>query len=318
VEDGAFRYRLDFQWAKWPEELRGTHTLNACFDEDGCLYAATDRKDHPIVIFEPDGRYRGSIGAGLFAKAHSTFLTKDRTLLVADSSSGYHVIREITLGGELVRDFGTLGQPGDSGYDLNYLEVLQAEGRVPDDPVWNKRAAANARLDSVRKLGTPFCRPCAMVTNRQGEYFAADGYGNDAVHKFNRDGSFAFSWGGPGQEPGQFRLVHDIQIDRLDRVWVADRENSRVQVFDQAGTPLAMIRGNLMRVGGVWTDGDCAYIGELDGGLTILDMELNVLAQLGCEGSVIHAHGLTGHPNGDIFVMTNKKNENNILRMVRE
>lgn len=318
IEDGYFHYRLDFQWAKWPEELRGIHTLNACFGRDGCMYVATDNKSHPVVIFAPDGQYLKSIGAGLFSKAHSTFLTEDRTLLVADSGSSCHVIREITLDGELVRDFGTMGQPGDSGYDLNYLEVLRAEGRVPEDPAWNKRAEANARLDSVRKLGTPFCRPCAMVTNRQGEYFAADGYGNDAVHKFNRDGSYAFSWGGPGQASGQFRLVHDIQIDRLDRVWVADRENSRVQVFDQSGTILAVIDGNLMRIGGVWTDDNYAYISELDGGLTILDMELNVLAQLGCKGSVIHAHGLTGGVNGDIYVLTNKKNENNILRLVRE
>lgn len=91
--------------------------------------------------------------------------------------------------------------------------MLEAEHRVPTAPNWLKRAEANARLDSVRKLGTPFCRPCAMVMNDQGEYFAADGYGNDAVHKFDANGSYAFSWGGPGGEPGGFLLVHGICID---------------------------------------------------------------------------------------------------------
>ena len=147
--------------------------------------------------------------------------------------------------------------------------MLEAEHRVPTAPNWLKRAEANARLDSVRKLGTPFCRPCAMVMNDQGEYFAADGYGNDAVHKFDANGSYAFSWGGPGGELGRFPLVHGICIDCRGRVWVSDRENCRVQVFDQGGRLLAVIAGNLMRIGAVWTDFQHAYIGELDGGVTI-------------------------------------------------
>lgn len=318
IEDGALRYRLDFEWAKWPEQLHGVHTLNACFDAEGFMYVATDNKEYPVVRFDAEGNYLGSIGKGLFEKAHSTFLTAENTLLVADTSPKCHVIREITLEGELVRDFGTMGQPGDSGYDLNYLEVLKAENRVPEDPLWNKRAEANARLDSVKKRGTPFCRPCAMVQNEKGEYFAADGYGNVAVHKFNADGSYAFSWGEPGQGVGAFRLVHDVRLDRLGRVWVADRENSRVQVFTQEGEPLAVIGGNLMRIGGIWLDDTYGYIGELDGGVTVVDMDFDVVAQLGCKGSVIHAHGLTEDSSGNLYILTNKKNENNILRLVKE
>lgn len=318
VSDGGFTYRLDFSWAKWPEELKGVHVLNGCFDEAGRLYAATEDKNHPVVVFSTEGEYQKSIGRGLFMKAHSTFLTPNGTVLVADTSKDYHVIREITLDGELVRDFGTLGRPGDSGYDINYLEVLKREERVPDDPVWLKRAEANARLDSVRKLGTPFCRPCSMVMNPQGEYFAADGYGNDAVHKFKADGTYDMSWGGPGNEPGHFRLVHDVRLDFLGRVWVTDRENRRVQVFSQDGEIIAVIEGNLMRTGAVWVDDTYAYIGELDGGITILDMDFHVKAQLGCKGSVIHAHGITADRDGNLYVMTNKKNANNILRLVRE
>lgn len=113
------------------------------------------------------GHFKG-VSAGAFSeKAHSIFLTPSHTILVADSSKNCHVIREISLDGVLVRDFGTMGQPGDSGYDFNYLEVLEREGRVPADPVWNKRAEANARLDSVKKMGTPFCRPCSMVMTRR-------------------------------------------------------------------------------------------------------------------------------------------------------
>ncbi len=316
--DGQFRYELDFTWAKWPEELKGAHTLNGCFDEQGNLYVACEDKNHPVLVFAADGSYVKSIGKGLFNKAHSVYLTPSGTILVADSSTSYHVIREITMEGELVRDFGTLGTPGDSGYDFHYLEVLQAEGRVPEDPAWNKRAEANARLDSVRRLGAPFCRPCSMVMDPKGNYFAADGYGNVAVHRFRADGTYDMSWGGPGSAPGQFRLVHDVRLDPRGRVWVSDRENSRVQIFDRDGNILAVIGGNLMRIGAVWIDDTYAYIGELDGGITILDMDLNVLAQMGCKGSVIHAHGLTADRDGNLYVFTNKKNDNTILRLVRK
>ena len=73
-----------------------------------------------------------------------------------------------------------------------------------------------------------------------------------------------------------------------------------------------------MRIGSVWLDGQYAYIGELDGGVTILDMELQVKAQLGCRGAVIHAHGLTADKNGDLYVFTNRKNDNSILRLIRQ
>lgn len=313
---GDFVYRADFTWAKWPEELEGVHVLNGGFDREGNLFAATDRPEHPIVRFDGEGNYLGSIGAGLFKKAHSAFVTPQNTILAADSSDSMHVIREITRQGELVRDYGTLHQPGDSGYDKNYLEVLKNENRIPEDPLWNLRAAANARLDSIRRRGMPFCRPCMMEINSKGEYFAADGYGNAAVHKFAEDGSYLFSFGEPGTAPGQFRLVHGLCIDPQDRIWVADRENSRVQVFTGEGELLAVI-GGLMRIGGVWTDGTYVYIGELDGGIAIADMNFVLTARFGYEGSPIHAHGLTGDSRGNLYVFTNKKNRNNILRLTR-
>ena len=62
-----------------------------------------------------------------------------------------------------------------------------------------------------------------------------DGYGNARVHKFAADGTYLFSWGEPGTGPGQFALPHGVWIDRRGRVLICDRENDRVQVFDQAG-----------------------------------------------------------------------------------
>jgi streptogramin lyase len=63
----------------------------------------------------------------------------------------------------------------------------------------------------------------------------SDGYGKARVHKFSPDGALLLSWGGPGAAHGQFRLPHSIRVDGDDRVWVADRENSRLQIFDENG-----------------------------------------------------------------------------------
>lgn len=317
IENNGFAYAVDFDWFKGPEAILGIHTANGASDSDGILFVATDDPDNPVILVDPEGNYIKTIGRGLFKKAHSTHLTPQGTLLVADTKPGQNVIREITKDGELVRDFGVLGQAGDSGYDSKYLAVLEAAGKKPTETPWNKDPEKNARLDSIVRIGKPFVRPCSMAMTSLGEYYAADGYGNCAVHKFDPDGQYAFSWGGPGLEPGHFRLVHDIKVDRYDRIWVADRENARVQVFDRAGTLLALIDGNLMRIGSIAMDHDHVYIGELDGGFTIVSMDFEPLAQFGYKGSPLHDHGIAVNGNGDLVLFTNKKNPKNIVYLSR-
>ena len=81
----------------------------------------------------------------------------------------------------------------------------------------------------------PFHRVTNVATNSSGDLYIADGYGNARVHKFSKDGKLLFSWGEPGRGPGQFILPHGIGVDSAGLVYVADRENSRVQVFDPGG-----------------------------------------------------------------------------------
>lgn len=313
-----FKYAVDLNWAKWPASKQDIHVLNGQFDKKGTLYAATDNRDIPVVKFSKDGAYLGSIGEGLFKKAHSIFLTDHETILVADTALNVNVIREITLGGELVRDFGTIGLAPDSGYDPNYYNVLLSEGRLPTDEKWLKNGEKNARLDSIRRRGRNFCRPCNMIVSTSGQYFVADGYGNAAVHRFNENGEYVTAWGEPGNGLGQFRLVHDVHEDALGRLWVSDRENKRVQIFDQSGVLLAVIHGNLMRIGATWTEGVYTYVGELDGGVSIFDQELNCLVQIGAKGSIFHAHGITVDREGNIFLFTNKKNRNNLIKLEKQ
>ena len=75
--------------------------------------------------------------------------------------------------------------------------------------------------------------------------YVSDGYGNARVHKFAADGRLLFSWGEPGSGPGQFHVPHGIAVDAAGTVYVADRENSRIQLF----TPDGRLSGRVDRRG---------------------------------------------------------------------
>ncbi len=83
--------------------------------------------------------------------------------------------------------------------------------------------------------GEPFHRCTHTALSPQGDIYVSDGYGNARVHKYSPDGKLLLSWGEPGTDPGQFNIAHNICCDPDGWVYVADRENHRVQVFDGNG-----------------------------------------------------------------------------------
>ena len=85
-----------------------------------------------------------------------------------------------------------------------------------------------------------FGRPTDIAFLPDRTFFVSDGYVNGRIVKFNRDGDFLMEWGTRGDEPGQFNLVHCVAVDDAGRLYVADRNNRRVQVFDENGTFLEM------------------------------------------------------------------------------
>jgi sugar lactone lactonase YvrE len=80
-----------------------------------------------------------------------------------------------------------------------------------------------------------FARPTDIAWLPDGTFFVSDGYVNTRVVKFDQTGKVLMTWGTKGKGPGEFDLPHSIDVDRSRRVYVADRSNSRIQVFDENG-----------------------------------------------------------------------------------
>ena len=85
-----------------------------------------------------------------------------------------------------------------------------------------------------------FRQPTDVTWDSRGNIYVSDGYINSRVAKFNKDGNWLKSFGEPGTGPGQFRTVHAIAIDKNDNIYVGDRANHRIQVFDTDGNFLRM------------------------------------------------------------------------------
>jgi len=96
--------------------------------------------------------------------------------------------------------------------------------------------------------GENFNRPTDVAWDSMGNIYVADGYGNSRIAKYDRNGKWVKNWGSTGTNPGQFRVVHGIQIDAANNVYVADRDNRRIQVFDSNGTFKTQFRN----VGSPW------------------------------------------------------------------
>ena len=91
-------------------------------------------------------------------------------------------------------------------------------------------------LGTARESGNDsshFNLPTDVAVLPGGDFYISDGYANTRVLKFSAAGEFLFQWGAPGSGPGQFRLPHGIALDQVGRVYVADRSDSRIQVFDE-------------------------------------------------------------------------------------
>jgi len=176
----------------------------------------------PVQVYDRDGKYLRGWGADIVAKAHQIRFDRDGNLWLVDV--GNHVVLKCTPDGKVLK---TLGVKGESGDDAAH-----------------------------------FFKPTDIAIAPDGQLFITDGYGNSRVVHFDSQGKFVKAWGKPGTGPGEFDLPHSICMDSQGRLYVADRSNFRVQIFEQSGKFLAEWRDRMVpwsvctaRSGDIWACG---------------------------------------------------------------
>lgn len=302
-ESGDFRYELEPDYGMLPDHLMFTTYSSCCCDKNDNLFLVSRNNSHPVVALDPRGNYVKDFGKGLFRELHGICMTPNDTLFCVDTDQ--HVIRELSKDGQWIRDIGSIDEPSDSGFDANVWLKMQRKGTIvatdiPFNPPW----AFVESLKTIQRAAPPFNRPTGVCFDKKGDFFVSDGYGNASVHHFDSSGSLIKTWGGPGNEPGKFIIPHAIWVDIQDRIWVADREANSLHIFAQDGQVLGYMNEDLYQPSELWADQQYMYVGERGGGITIIDMELKVVAQLGFFNSPLRTHGICGTSNGDLIIAT--------------
>ncbi len=193
-------------WARMPAGIEWGQVISVMPDPKGNVWIF-HRKDPPIVEFDHTGKFVRSFGAGMFVTPHGLTVDREGNIWVTDQDAkngkGSQAIKFSPEGKVLM----TLGKAGVAG-------SAQDEFSGPSD--------------------------VAIAAN--GDIFVADGHGgntNARVVKFSKDGKFIKTWGMKGSGPSEFDTLHRLAMDSKGRLFVADRGNNRIQIFDADGNFVA-------------------------------------------------------------------------------
>ena len=207
VSSGEFTYRAVADWAKWPSDWNVSEVSAVAVDSHDRVFVF-NRSDHPVAVFDPEGRLLFSWGEGLFNRPHGITIGPDDSVYCTDDLD--HTVHRFTSDGRRLLTLGKSGTPSDTG-------------------------ATSIDYRTIRYSGPPFHFPTNLALGPEGDWYISDGYGNARIHKYSPEGTLLTSWGEPGSGPGQFHVPHGIAVDRQGVVYVADRENSRLQLFSADG-----------------------------------------------------------------------------------
>lgn len=184
--------------------------------------------------------------------------------------------------------------------DAHQCMAFDAEGRVV------------ARLGTRHGPGEPFNHPSDIAFAPDGRIVVADGYAGGRIHVFGADLALLHSFGRVGVGPGEFLTAHGVWVMRDGRILVADRENSRVQVFTSDGTFLKVWPA-FHRPSDIWEDADGRlYISDGVPTLSCYGADGTLLGR--CRPVLNGAHGLWGAPDGTLYLA--EGNPSRITRLV--
>jgi len=264
---GKFTYRLVEGWGKLPEGWIFTQVAGIVVDQDDKIYVF-NRGEHPMIIFDRDGKFLYSWGEGMFTSAHGMCLGPDGNLYLADHQN--HTVKKFTREGKLLMTIGTEGVLGDEG--------------------------------------KPFRSPTGVAVSQSGEIYVSDGYNNQRIHKFSPDGKLITSWGEKGEGEGQFAVPHGIFVHKNGTVYVADRENHRIQIFTPDGKFSNQWKTDFNMPCILFIDdNDTVYIPELRYRMSILNLNGELLARWGGieshePGQFLAPHTAYTDSHGDLYI----------------
>ena len=292
-----FGYDPDDHWAKLPAGWDWREVAGVATDSKDRVYVF-NRGEHPLLVFAPDGTFLASWGEGVFTRPHGITVGADDSVYCTDDSD--HTVRKFAPDGTLLLTIGTSGKPSDTG-------------------------ATSVDYRTIRRAGPPFHYPTNLALSPAGNLYVSDGYGNACVHAFTPDGRPLFSSGEPGSGPGQFHVPHGIAIDDEGVVYVADRENSRIQLFTPEGKYLSewtdvarpcqvfidgsgnVLVAELGYRAGMWP-GTTAPSDATGGRVSVFDRDGRLVARWGggrnpcAAGDFFAPHDICIDSNGDIYV----------------
>jgi sugar lactone lactonase YvrE len=202
------RFHVDEDFFKLPDNIWPSEAVGVALNSKGHIFLL-NRGNHPLLEFMPDGSFVRSIGDGstIFHAAHSVRFDADDNMWLVDA------------GNNVVVKFNAKGR------------IVQALGRRLEPWVYMTHG-----IERAIPAPASFYQPTDTVVGPDGSTYVTDGYGNSRVAKFSREGNLVKYWGDRGTRPGQFNTPHSIVMDRGQNLYVADRQNSRIQVFDTNGT----------------------------------------------------------------------------------
>jgi DNA-binding beta-propeller fold protein YncE len=272
----AVSYELAEGWAQLPAGVdRFGMTLGLELDAEQNLWVfqrcfSTDCVDGPeeslpaVLKYDRTGRLLDSWGEGMFVWPHGFHLDPQGNLWTSDArgagGKGHTVMKHAPDGRVLM----TLGRPGVAGAGEDVFDG-----------------------------------PADVLVAPDGSIFVADGHGNDRVVKFSKDGEFLMEWGEEGTLLGQFNEPHALAMDSRGRLFVADRMNQRIQVFDQSGRFLAVwpaIQASGLHVAA----GDIVYVADYQLREGIVIARASDFEEIGFVDGTL-AEGVTVDPAGNVY-----------------
>jgi peptidylamidoglycolate lyase len=217
------RYQLIENWAQFPPGVTAWGSATGVdLDAHDNVYVLHRNESMPIMVFDRHGKFLRAWGQGMFKTTH--FLRVDRSGYVWVTDRGDMQAFEFDSDGKLLMTLGKKGVTGDN----------------------TSQSTFNGMAD--------------LAVAKSGDIFIADGEGpNTRVVKFSKHGEFMKWWGGKGTDPGRFNVPHSIAIDSRGRIYVADRSNNRIQIFDQGGKFLNQWN-NFGTPWGLFIKGDLIYV----------------------------------------------------------